>query len=158
MARTTIEAQQRLPYAPADLCRMVGDVRAYPKFIPWLKSLRVLRETPLPEQGWQGTAEAVVGWKAITERFATDVRCDPSKGEVDVALAKGPFRSLENKWRFTSDDKGGSLVKFWIAYEFKNPVLQAVVSANSDVVAARIMGAFVAEADRRLSPAGAAKG
>jgi coenzyme Q-binding protein COQ10 len=157
MARTTIEAERRLPFAPADLCRLVGDVRAYPKFIPWLKSLRVLREAPLPEQGWQGTAEAVVGWKAITERFATDVRCDPAKGEVDVTLVKGPFRTLENRWRFSDDGAGGAKVKFWIAYEFKNPVLQAVVTANRDVVAARIMGAFVAEAERRLSPAGAAK-
>lgn len=158
MARTAIEAERRLAYPPADLCRLVGDVRAYPKFIPWLKSLRVLREAPLPDGGWDGTAEAVVGWKAITERFATHVRCAPASGEVDVELAKGPFRSLENKWRFADDGAGGALVKFWIAYEFKNPVLQAVVSANRDLVADRIMGAFVAEADRRFRPAGATKG
>ena len=48
MSRTVIEAERVLPYAPADLCRLVGDVRVYPEFVPFLKSMRVLRETPLP--------------------------------------------------------------------------------------------------------------
>ena len=74
MAHTRIEAERILPYAPADLCRLVGDVREYPKFIPFLQSLRVTEEEPRAEGGWEGVAEAIVGWKAITERFSTSVR------------------------------------------------------------------------------------
>src|SRR5262249_19445072 len=81
MARTTIEAERILPFAPGDLCRLVGDVREYPKFIPWLQSLRITKEEPLPEGGWQGVAAAIVGWKAVTERFSTTVRSEPAKGE-----------------------------------------------------------------------------
>ncbi len=44
MSRTSLEAERILPYAPADLCRLVGDVRAYPEFIPWLQRLRVIKE------------------------------------------------------------------------------------------------------------------
>jgi coenzyme Q-binding protein COQ10 len=151
MTRTIVEAERTLPYAPADLCRIVGDVRAYPEFIPWLQSLRVLRETPLPEGGWEGVAEAVVGWKAIKERFATRVRCAPGEGVVDVALVSGPFKALENRWRFADDGEGGAHVRFWLAYEFKNRVLQSVVSANRDKVAKRVMSAFETEARRRLT-------
>lgn len=151
MARTILEAEQVLPYAPADLCRMVGDVRAYPKFIPWLKSVRVLSEKENPNGGWDGEAEAIVGWQAITERFTSKVRCNPQAGAVDVSLVKGPFRSLDNRWRFVSAPDGGSKVHFWIAYEFKNPVLQSLLNANRDRVAGRIMAAFEGEAKRRLS-------
>lgn len=150
MARTLIEAGRDLPYAPADLCRLVGDVRAYPSFIPFLKSMRVTKENPLPDGGWEGIAEAVVGWKAITERFSTSVRCAPEKGEVDVALVRGPLHALKNSWRFAPDGKGGAHVRYRIAYEFKNPVLQAAISANREKLAARIMDAFVKEAQRRL--------
>jgi coenzyme Q-binding protein COQ10 len=149
MARTTIEAERILPYAPADLCRMVGDVREYPQFVPWLKSLRVVREEKRPEGGWAGVAEAIVGWKTITEHFATNVRCEPAKGEVDVSLVSGPFHALDNTWRFEPHEKGAR-VRFWISYHFKNPVLQALVAANRDKLAARIMGAFEREAQRRL--------
>ena len=106
MARTTISAERILPYPPADLCRLVGDVREYPQFIPWLQSLRVVKEEPRPEGGWEGVATAVVGWKAITERFSTSVRCEPAKGEVDVALVSGPFHALDNSWRFEAHGEG----------------------------------------------------
>lgn len=149
MSRTTIEAERILPYAPADLCRLVGDVRAYPEFIPWLQSLRVVKEEPRDQGGWEGVATAIVGWKAITERFSTSVRCEPAKGEVDVALVSGPFHALENRWRFEPHEKGAK-VRFWISYQFKNPLLNAVVSANKDKVAARVMGAFEREAKKRL--------
>ncbi|WP_239590731.1 type II toxin-antitoxin system RatA family toxin [Vitreimonas flagellata] len=149
MTRTTIEAERILPYAPADLCRLVGDVRAYPEFVPWLQSLRVVKEEPRDEGGWEGVATAIVGWKAITERFSTTVRCEPAKGEVDVALVSGPFHALDNRWRFEPHEKGAK-VRFWISYQFKNPLLNAVVSANKDKVAARVMGAFEREAKKRL--------
>lgn len=149
VSRTTITADRILPYQPADLCRMVGDVRAYPEFIPYLMNLRVIREEPRDQGGWEGVAEATVGWKAIRERFATTVRCEPAKGEVDVSLVSGPFHALDNRWRFEPHEKGAK-VRFWISYQFKNPVLNAVVAANKDNVANRIMAAFEKEAKRRL--------
>jgi coenzyme Q-binding protein COQ10 len=149
MARTRIEAERILPFAPADLCRLVGDVRTYPQFIPFLQSLRVTREEPRDAGGWEGVAEASVGWKAISERFSTTVRCEPAKGEVDVALVSGPLHALDNHWRFEPHDKGAR-VRFWISYQFKNPLLQAAVAANRERLAARIMGAFEKEARRRL--------
>lgn len=149
MTRTTLHAERILPYAPAELCRLVGDVRAYPHFVPWLKSLRVTKEEARPEGGWEGVAEAIVGWKAITERFATSVRCEPARGEVDVSLVSGPFHALDNRWRFEPHDDGAK-VKFWISYQFKNPVLQALVAANKDKLTSRIMHAFEREAKRRL--------
>jgi len=149
LSKTTLTAERILPYPPADLCRLVGDVREYPRFIPWLISLRVVKEAPREQGGWEGVAEAVVGWKAIREHFSTRVRSEPAKGEVDVALVSGPFHALDNRWRFEPHEHGAR-VKFWISYQFKNPLLNAVVSANKDRVVDRIMGAFEKEAKRRL--------
>lgn len=150
MGRTVIEAERVLPYAPADLCRLVGDVRVYPEFVPFLKTMRVTMEEPRPEGGWAGIAEAQVGWQAINVGFSTSVRCEPEKGEVEVALVNGPLHSLQNRWWFTPDEKGAR-VRYWIAYEFKNALLQAAISANKDKLAGRIMAAFEREAMRRLS-------
>ena len=149
MPRTVIEAERILPYAPEDLCRLVGDVRVYPEFVPFLQTMRVLKEEKLPEGGWKGIAEAEVGWQAIKVRFSTTVRCEPEKGEVEVALVKGPLHSLANKWWFKPHETGAH-VRYWIAYEFKNLVLQAAISANKDKLASRIMVAFEREAKRRL--------
>lgn len=149
MARTVIEARKVLPYPPEDLCRLVGDVRVYPEFVPFLKTMRIVKEEPREAGGWEGIAEAEVGWQAIKVTFATAVRCEPAKGEVDVSLVKGPLHALTNRWRFKPHADGAE-VAYWIAYEFKNPVLQAAISANKDKLADRIMAAFEREAKRRL--------
>lgn len=151
MPRTVIEAERVLPYAPEALCRLVGDVRVYPEFVPFLKRMRIVKEEPREAGGWEGVAEADVGWQAIKVTFATSVRCEPAKGEVEVALVKGPLHSLNNKWWFKVHESGGAHVRYWIAYEFKNPVLQAAISANKDKLATRILAAFEREAKRRLS-------
>lgn len=154
MTATVIEAERRLPFTPEDLCRLVGDVRSYPTFIPWLQSLRIIHERTTGEV-WEGLAQAVIGWRGLRERFSTHVRCDPPGGAVDVKLADGPFRHLENRWRFATDDAGGAIVRFWISYEFRNPLLNNLARINRETAADKIIRAFEAEAHRRYTPVGA---
>jgi coenzyme Q-binding protein COQ10 len=148
-ATTVIDAERRLPYAPRDLCEMVGDVRTYPKFIPWIIDLKLSGER---EHGGvhEAVAHVLVGWRAIRERFSTRVRAAPEEGRVDVTLVSGPFRVLENRWRFQPDGEGGSVVRFHVAYEFKSAVLNGLVRANRQKAADRIMAAFEKEAARRF--------
>ena len=149
MSAVKISTERRLPYSPRALATLVADVESYPRFIPWVKRLSVKRDKR-DGDAWEGVAEALVGWKAFLESFATKVRANPEAGEVDVSLVRGPFKSLSNRWRFLDDGEGGSVVRFDIAYEFKNPILQAVAAMNREYAAHRIMAAFEAEAKRRF--------
>jgi coenzyme Q-binding protein COQ10 len=146
MSRTLIETERRLPFTPEDLRTLVADVRSYPSFIPWIQKLEVLSER---DEGGvhEFTARAAVGWRMLRERFTTKVRIAGDR--VDVALVDGPFKHLENVWRFL-DDGGNALVKFRIVFEFKSPLLQQVANMNRDIVADRIMAAFEKEAARRF--------
>ena len=45
-------------------------------------------------------AEAEVGFSIVHERFSTRVRLDEPALAIDVDLISGPFRRLENHWRF----------------------------------------------------------
>lgn len=148
MARTVIDSERRLPFAPGDLRDLVADVRSYPSFLPWLQALEILSER---DEGGvhEFTARAAVGWRALRERFTTKVRVQGNR--VDVALVDGPFKHLENSWRFLDSGKdGGSLVKFRIVFEFKSTLLQQVANMNRDIVADKIIGAFEKEAARRF--------
>lgn len=149
MSVTEITVKRRFPYTPTQLHGLVGDVRAYPRFIRWITSLSVTDEKT---DGAVNTlvAHATVGWKALTERFSTKVTTDSAALSVRVDHVRGPFRVLRNHWRFDDDGKGGTLVRFDIAYEFSNPVLNAVARMNRDRMADKIMGAFEAEAKRRF--------
>jgi coenzyme Q-binding protein COQ10 len=149
LAVTEIVVKRRLPYRPEELHGLVADVRRYPGFIRWITSLSVTQEV---KDGPRSSliAHASVGWKALQERFATKVESDEDALTVAVSLVRGPFRVLRNHWRFEDDGAGGAVLRFEIAYEFSNPVLNAVARANRERMADKIMGAFEAEAGRRF--------
>jgi coenzyme Q-binding protein COQ10 len=86
-----------------------------------------------------------VGYMAIRETFTSRVRLDPAGLLVHAGSApeypSGPFRRVENRWTFAAAP-GGCDVGFFIAYEFKSLVLQALVGGLFDRVFRRYTLAF----------------
>jgi coenzyme Q-binding protein COQ10 len=130
-----------LPYSPAQLLDMVGDVRAYPEFVPWITSMRVWNERTDAQGETLLDAEAAVGFSFLRERFSTRVRKDPAAGEITVSLLHGPFRRLLNRWRFHEDPKG-TRIDFEIDFEFKSILLQTLLAANFHHAVDRLIGCF----------------
>jgi coenzyme Q-binding protein COQ10 len=129
-----------LPYAPEQLFTLVGDVEAYPSFVPWITGMRT----------WNGRvdgevstvdAEAQVGFSFLREKFATRVRRDAEALTVEVSLLYGPFKRLANQWRFTPHETG-TTVEFVIDFAFKSRMLDAMLAANIDRAARRLIECF----------------
>ena len=136
---------RELPYSPDDLFRLVGDVDAYPEFVPWVSSLRTWNRTQ-PEPGVSTLdAEAKVGFAFVRETFATRVRCDAKARTIDVSLLHGPFRRLRNRWAFVPSGDG-TRIDFEIDFEFKSRLLDAILAANLDRAASKVIGCFEARA------------
>lgn len=147
MTRQTVH--RNFAYPPDALFDLVDDVLRYPEFIPWIKAMRVTRERQDGPRRIR-LAEALVGYKMIQERFATWVISDPEARVIETHLHHGPFRRLENRWRFDPDGVGGALVMFEIDYDFSLPILRGLVAAKGEEAGRRILTAFADEADRRF--------
>lgn len=119
-----------LPYAPDQLFRLVGDVAAYPDFVPWLTSMRTWNARKLCDGVDAVDAEAGVGFSFLKERFATRVRRDAHNRQIDVSLISGPFRKLENRWRFIDAGHGCTRIEFDIDFLFKSRLLETLLRAN----------------------------
>ncbi len=145
--------RRRVPHAPEDVFDLVANVRDYPNFIKWIKAMRVKDERVVNGVGVL-KAEAVVGFKIVRERFATEVRVDKPAGAIDVAFISGPFDELDNRWRFHGLADGSCLIDFWIDFEFRNPLLQTLFTTNFDRVSGRLIRAFEQRAAAILPPAG----
>lgn len=151
----TVETRERLRlfHAPDDLFELVMDVRSYPGFIEQITAMRVLNESrdgPLTEL----TAEARVRYKFVTERFTSRVIADASRRTIDVSFVAGPFRVLENTWRFYALSDGSTLVEFCIRAAFRNPILQMLLETNRDRAGRMLVQKFSAEAHRRYKVTG----
>ncbi len=140
-----------LPYTPAQLLDLVGDVRAYPQFVPWITSMRVWNERTDAQGESQLDAEAGVGFSFLRERFSTRVKRDPAAGEITVSLLSGPFRRLFNRWTFR-EDPAGTRIDFEIDFEFKSRLLQTLLAANFHHAVDRLIGCFEDRARALYAP------
>ena len=129
-----------LAYTPRQLFDLVGDVERYPQFVPWVLRLRTWNRR---EEGEVVSldAEAEVGFSIVHERFATAVRCDAAALAIDVDLISGPFRKLENRWRFKEHPRGAELT-FSIDFEFKSRLLTTLLAANFHHACNRLIACF----------------
>jgi len=134
-----------LPYEPGQLFDLVGDVERYPQFVPWVLKLRAWNRRPDGEGVTLLDAEAEVGFAIVHERFSTRVRLDQPALAIDVDLLSGPFRRLQNRWRFSPHPQGAEL-SFEIDFDFKSRLLQALLAANFHHAVERLVGCFEARA------------
>lgn len=123
---------------------VVADVEQYPKFLPWCVALRVLSREHVKDREVL-SAEMAVGYGALREKYTSRVILDRTERTIDVAQTSGPFKQLENHWRFTPLPEG-CRVDFSLAYEFRNRVLNAVAGAAFGKVYVKMADAFEARA------------
>ena len=142
---------RRLPYTPDQLFALVGDVERYPEFVPWITALRVWNRHQTADDTTTLDAEAKVRFRIIRERFTTRVRLDAKALAIDVSLLSGPFRHLQNRWRFRPAAVGpggeGCELVFEIDFEFGSRLLHGLLAANFDRAVARLVACFERRAD-----------
>ena len=131
-----------LPYAPDQLFALVGDVAAYPDFVPWITAMRTWNERKLGDGVDAVDAEAGVGFSFLREKFATRVRRDAHNRQIDVSLLSGPFKKLENRWRFLDAGHGCTRIEFDIAFVFKSRLLETLLRANFAQAVDKLIGCF----------------
>jgi coenzyme Q-binding protein COQ10 len=133
-----------VPYTADLMYRIVADVEKYPEFLPWCLALRVLARECKPD-GDVLTAEMTVGFGGFRDSYVSRVTLDPNVRRIDVTQANGPFRRLENHWRFTPEG-AGARVEFHIEFEFKNPLFNAVAGKAFGHAMRHMESAFEARA------------
>ena len=139
---------RRVAFTPRQMFDLVADVERYPQFLPLCEGLTVKKR----ERAGELTvliAEMTVGYKAMRETFTTRVTLDPDALLVHAGsmpeYPSGPFRRVENRWSFAEAPVGSQVgcdVGFFISYEFKSLVLQALVGGLFDRVFRRYTQAF----------------
>ena len=138
-------AETRIVPHTADLMyAVVADVEHYPEFLPWVVALRI------KSRGHESAreiviAEMAVGYRTLRERYTSKVVLDPALRTIDVIAIEGPFRCLENHWRFTPQ-RDGTRIDFRVAFEFSSRLLQLAAGSAFEKVLMKMTDAFEARA------------
>ena len=130
-----------LPYTPQQLFDLVADVERYPEFLPWCRAARILSREP---DGF--LAELVINFKGFTESYVSRVTLN-SPDAIDVVLVRGPFAHLENRWRFTPLEAGGTEIEFFLDFKFRSRLLETLIGGMFEKASRKMTSAFRARAD-----------
>jgi coenzyme Q-binding protein COQ10 len=123
---------RRLPYTPEQMFALVADIGRYAEFLPWVQAMRIQKV-----EGNVITADMIVGFKMVRERFTSRVTLTPAT-KVHVDYISGPLKYLKNDWIFRPAPDGACDVDFSVDFEFKNKMFE------------RLAGMFFHEAFRRM--------
>jgi len=147
----------RVPFTPRQMFDLVADLESYPAFLPLCEAVIVRRREQ--HDGLSVIiADMTVAYLAIRETFSSRVELDASNLAVvarGAAGTRGPFRQLENRWRFRTAT-GGCDVEFFISYTFKSLVFELLVGSLFARLFRRYTEAFEARAHHIYGAEGAA--
>jgi coenzyme Q-binding protein COQ10 len=135
-----------LPYRPDQLYDLVADVERYPEFLPWCTGCRIASR-----RGNTVTADLVIGFKMLRERFTSRVTFHPDERRIDVEYTSGPLRYLNNHWAFELAP-GGAVIDFYVDFEFKSRLFQSVAGLVFNEAVGRMVNAFEARAKVLYQP------
>jgi coenzyme Q-binding protein COQ10 len=141
------ETHRLVKHSPDRMYDLVADVEKYPQFLPLCEALTV-RSRKERDGKVLLVADMTVGYKALRETFTTQVLLNPAERAIDVKYIDGPFKYLDNRWRFEATEDGGSAIHFFIDYEFKNRLLGAVMGSMFDRAFRMFAEAFETRADK----------
>ena len=130
-----------LPFSPDQLFDLVADIERYPDFLPWCVGARIKSR-----HAQTISADLIIGFKLVRERFTSKVTLAPDKSRIDVAYSDGPFRYLDNHWIFLPHPSGCE-IDFFVDFEFRNQMLQSLVGLVFNEAVQRMVNAFQQRAE-----------
>lgn len=140
-------AEKRImPYSADQMYDLIADIEAYPQFLPWCAAARIRNRANNGDHEIIN-ADLVIAFKVFRERFGSKVTLMSTEQRIDVAYLDGPFKYLNNHWKF-SDCTDGCEVDFFVDFEFKSIILQSLIGVVFNEAMQRIVSAFEARAKK----------
>jgi len=133
-------------HAASNMFDLVADIDRYPEFVPLCQSLNT-RSTRQKDGREIRMADMTAGYKSIRETFTCQVVLNPNANEIMASYIDGPFKFLENKWRFEPTGENSCNVHFVLDYEFKSRALALLMGAMFDKAFGHFTQAFEDRAD-----------
>lgn len=136
-----LERSALLAFRAEDLFRLVGDIEAYPQFLPGCVSAQV-------ESADAEVVCARLGFKVkgLSDSFATENRMLQGQ-RIEMRLVEGPFRSLAGTWEFQPLAERACKVTLRLSLDFGNRLLEKSLGPWIDRAVGGVMDAFKLRAE-----------
>lgn len=138
---------RRVNHTAEQMFDLVADVSRYPEFVPLCQQLKIRRSAEAGEGTKVIVADMTVAFGPVKETFTSQVTLDHPNLTILVEYIDGPFKQLENRWRFRPDGEAHCNVDFFISYEFKSRTLGLLMGSVFDATFRKLSESFEKRAD-----------
>ncbi len=125
-----------LPYSAKKIYDLVNDVEAYPDFLPWCGSSKLLSSSPDEMK-----ASITIAKAGMNKSFTTINRLQDSK-KIEITLAEGPFKSLTGVWEFKALDNNDCKILLNVEFEVGNSLLNIATGHIFEQIASTLVDSF----------------
>ena len=129
-----------MPFTQKDIFNLVNDVEAYPDFLPWCSSAKVLEKTC-----YQVLAKLTLKKVGVSYELVTRNRLSPFN-VIDIEFVEGPLESLKGKWLFTELGDLGCKVEMSLSFELKKRFIDKAMGTLLENAAEDMVSLFSARA------------
>jgi ribosome-associated toxin RatA of RatAB toxin-antitoxin module len=144
---STITRSALVGYSALQMYTLVETIEAYPQFLPWCRSAKVLER----DEG-RTVAQLSVGLKGLNQSFTTENRNTPAQ-LIEMRLLEGPFSDFRATWNFQPLGEHATKIEFSMAYEFSSRLLARALDPLFDHIANTMVDAFIRRAEAVYGPA-----
>ena len=109
------EENKIVNYTKDQMFDLVADIDQYSEFLPWCNNSRVIQRKTVNDSEIV-IADLEIGYDQFVYTYRSEVILNLDKSKISVRNLDGPFKYLENNWRFINVDKNKCEIQFDIDF------------------------------------------
>ena len=111
------EESKTVNYSKDQMFDLVADIDRYDEFLPWCNNSKIIN-TSIKDDIKIVIADLEIGYDQFVYTYRSEVKLHKDKSEINVRNLDGPFKYLENNWKFLTVNESECEIQFKIDFEF----------------------------------------
>ena len=140
------EESKTVNYSKDQMFDLVADIDRYDEFLPWCNNSKIIN-TSIKDDIKIVIADLEIGYDQFVYTYRSEVKLHKDKSEINVRNLDGPFKYLENNWKFVTVNESECEIQFKIDFELNIRLFDILMRKFFDLAFQRMVDAFISRAN-----------
>jgi len=140
------EERKIVTYTKDQMFDLVADIDSYSDFLPWCNNSKII-DRKIEKENEILIADLEIGYDQFVYTYRSEVVLNNDKSEINVRNLDGPFKYLENQWKFIQVSENKCEIDFKIDFELNISLLDVLMKKFFNFAFQKMVDAFISRAD-----------
>ena len=140
------EESKTVNYSKDQMFDLVADIDRYDEFLPWCNNSKIINIS-IKDDIKIVIADLEIGYDQFVYTYRSEVKLHKDKSEINVRNLDGPFKYLENNWKFVTVNESECEIQFKIDFELNITLFDILMRKFFDLAFQKMVDAFIGRAN-----------